>query len=59
MIMKIRLGRLEKSELPREPHLFIAVGMLPVELLAPSFNGLCCKIDQDCSISYIFHVILG
>ena len=30
---EIRLGRLEKSELPWEPNFFIAVGVLPLELL--------------------------
>ena len=31
---EIRLGRLEKSELPWEPIFFIVVGELPVELSA-------------------------
>ena len=30
---EIRLGRLEKSELPWKPNFFIAVGVLPVEIL--------------------------
>ena len=31
---EIRLGRLEIRELPWEPNFFIAVGVLPVELLS-------------------------
>ena len=35
---EIRLGRLEKNELPLEPNFFIAIGVLPVERLVYEFS---------------------
>ena len=47
-ILKSGWRRTEKSQLPSEPIFFIAVGVLPVELIIslPSFNGLCCKLIE-------------
>ena len=57
-ILKSSGWGLEKSELPWEQNIFIAVGVFSVELLAYKFQWYALQIGQDSSV-YILDVILG
>ena len=59
-ILKLSVWGLEKSELPWEQNIFIAVGVSCSSISLPSFRGLNCKLANSRLLNFILiDVILG